>query len=661
MKRPVSLLLLYLILSLSMVMVFGFATSGLLLTTSASNCSANQTVTAISEPIPQSFNILNPSGLTTFIVGGLVWLSLTPASLEPNGSLDWSISLSNWISSNSNYTQWIFHIRPGASWSNGTAVTAQDVVDWASPSYLLNPTYDVPGLHSIVSGVRVVNSDTVQFNLNVSNAQFSNEISEVFDAPMVSPGEVTLGPGNPLFGTEVGDGPWYISNYVSGSTTALLLPNPYWPGQKSSACALDFIFVENSAQMIPFLDSGQADIAGPLAFGNLGSLQGHSNIVISANNPQQGTDLVYNITEYPYNMTQFRQALVYSINSSAIVQDSLFGYGTAANNAQGEVPSSVSLYNSTQQQYPYNLTAAVNLLHSIGFTGGGSPSTPLRFPNGTAMSLAIYTDSSKAYDPNIEQQLGTFLTNLGISVTTQTLTVQNLGADYASNAFNIRNNLVIYSAGGPVYTSPWLDAQQGCDVMGTPGCYGWFATPSPYSPSGLTQWEYPASADAQYQSNLTAIDTTSPANFTGQVQYLNNIQLLNAQYLPVIMLAYPDNVMAYNTQHWTDWPTNSFTYAWGLNLTMFNALLPASTTSTSTSATTTTSISSITSSSLITSSSTSQTSTTQTTSAASSTTSTKSSSSVAMGWSIIPIVLVIVLAAASLLMFRRDPISGTTK
>lgn len=652
MKRTISLGLLYLILSFSIVMVFGFATSGLLLTTSSTGCPASETVTAISEPIPQSFNILNPSGLTTFIVGGMVWLSLTPASLEPNGSLDWSMSLSNWMSSNSNYTQWTFHIRPGASWSNGTAVTAQDVVDWASPSYLLNATYDVPGLHSMISGVRAVNSDTVQFNLNVSNAQFSNEISEVFDAPMVSPSEVALGPANPLFGTEVGDGPWYISNYVSGATTALLLPNPYWPGQKSTACAINFIFVENSAQMIPFLVSGQADIAGPLAFGNLASLQSHSNIVLSANNPQQGTDLVYNITQYPYNMTQFRQALVYSINSSAIVQDSLFGFGTASNNAQGEVPSSVGLYNGAQQQYPYNLTAAVDLLHSIGFTGGGSASTPLRFPNGTAMSVTLYTDSSKAYDPNIEQQLGTFLTNLGISVTTQTLTVQNLGADYASNAFNIRNNLVLYSAGGPVYTSPWLDAQQGCDVMGTPGCYGWFATPSPSSPSGLTQWEYPASADAQYQSNLTAIDTTSPSNFTAQVHYLNNIQQLNAQYLPVIMLVYPDNVMAYNTQHWTDWPSQSYTYAWGLNLTMFNALQPVSASSTSTSGTSTMSSSSGTGSSV--SSSTSLTSTAQTTSTSFSTTSSKSSGSVAMNWSIIAIVIVILLAAASLLLVRRD-------
>lgn len=657
MQRSFSIIALIFLFSFSVVMVFSFATPGSLLPdSSASSCPASQTITYVSEPIPTSFNYLNPSGLSTFDLGGIQWLSLTPFPLQPNGSLDWSQVLSNWMSSNSNFTQWTFHLRPGAAWSDGTPVTAQDVVDWASPSYLLNATYDAVGLHTMIRNVQVVNSDTVQFNLNVSNAQFPNEISMYYDAPMVPPSAIALGPANPLFGTQVADGPWYVSNYISGSTEAVLLPNQYWPGQKPSACAIDVLFVENSAQMIPFLASSEADLAGPLAFGNIAALQSHSNLHLSTHNPQEGTDLVYNITQYPYNMTQFRQALAYSINSSTIIQQSLFGFGTPSNNAQGEVPSSVAFYNPSQLQYAYNVSASVDLLHSIGFTGGGSASTPLRFPNGTAMSVAIYTDSSKAYDPNIAVQVGTFLTDLGISTTTQTLTSQNLGADYASNAFNIQNNLVIYSSGGPIYFSPWLDAQQGCNVMGTPGCHGWFATPSPASPSGQTQWEYPASADAQYQSNLTAIDNTPPTNITGQSHYLNNIQLLNAEYLPVIMLAYPDTVMAYNTQHWTSWPSYLFRIT-GPNVTMFNALQPASPSSTSTSSISTSSSSASTSSS----STTSQTGTTQTSSTTSATTSSKTSSSVAMNWSIIAVVLAILVAAASLLMIRRGPVSKNVK
>ncbi|MCL5067035.1 MAG: ABC transporter substrate-binding protein [Thaumarchaeota archaeon] len=345
---------------------------------------------------------------------------------------------------------------------------------------------------------------------------------------------------------------------------------------------MNIIFVENSAAIIPYLVSGQADFAGPLAYGNIAGLAQNSNIHLSTTGGYFGSFMMYNITQYPYNMTQFRQALAYSINTSAIVKQSLFGYGVAANDAQGGIPDTYAYYNTKQPTYSYSVSSAVNLLHSIGFTGGGSASTPLRFPNGTAMSVVLYSDSAKAWDPSVEQQVAGYLTNLGISVTTQTLTPQNLGADYASNAFNIRNNLVVYSSGGAMYFSPWVSAQQDCAVYGTPGCYGWFAT---NAPNGQAHEEWPPSADAQYQSNLTGIDNTPPTNTTGQEYYIKNIQQIRATYLPVIMLGFPAKVFAYNTGKWTNWPSFYMSNELSLNLSMFAALRPASGT-TSTSSTT---------------------------------------------------------------------------
>ncbi|MGI0091515.1 MAG: hypothetical protein ACREBS_07390 [Nitrososphaerales archaeon] len=133
--------------------------------------------------------------------------------------------------------------------------------------------------------------------------------------------------------------------------------------------------------------------------------------------------------------------------------------------------------------------------------------------------------------------------------------------------------MVVYSSSGPVYFSSWLDGQTGCSVLGLPGCYGWQATPSA---DGQPHWLYPEAADAEYQSNLTALDATPPTNVTGQQYYLNNIESLNAEYLPLIMVAYPDQIQAYNIQHWTDWPSFMFKVI-AFNVTMFVALQPAST------------------------------------------------------------------------------------
>ena len=62
------------------------------------------------------------------------------------------------------------------TWSNGTAVTASDIKAWLSPAYALNPQYDFVGLHTEVTGVKVVNSDTATVVLNQSDAQFPNRV-----------------------------------------------------------------------------------------------------------------------------------------------------------------------------------------------------------------------------------------------------------------------------------------------------------------------------------------------------------------------------------------------------------------------------------------------------------------------------------------------------
>ncbi|MGI0091211.1 MAG: hypothetical protein ACREBS_05840, partial [Nitrososphaerales archaeon] len=104
--------------------------------------------------------------------------------------------------------------------------------------------------------------------------------------------------------------------------------------------------------------------------------------------------------------------------------------------------------------------------------------------------------------------------------------------------------------------------------------------------------EWPPSADALYQSNLTAINNTPPTNITGQMYYLRNIQQIRAEYLPVVMLGYPAKVFSYNTARWTDWPSYYLsTEHW--NLSTFGALQPAGSGPTTTTHSTSTSSSGV--------------------------------------------------------------------
>jgi ABC-type transport system substrate-binding protein len=653
-QKGVSIVVLSLLAVFSLVTIFS-AVSPVVFSAAASgsSCPANRTFTFVTEPIPTNFNYLEASGDSTFFIGSLEYLSLSPFPINPNGSLDWADAATNWITANSNFTQWTFHIRPGLTWSNGIPVNSTDIADWLSPAYALNPLYDITAMHTEVTGVQIVNSDTATVILNKTDAQFPNEASTYFYAPMVSPTDVAQGPNATLFGTGIADGPYYISNYVSGSTEAVMLPNPYWPGPKPAVCSIDVIFVESYDMITPFLVSGTGDFGGVIDPATVSSLP--SFIHIDDVKADEIQAMWYNETLYPWNMTQFKQAIAYSINSSAIIQHSFFGYAQPANDAQGEVPTTVPEYNPNQQMYPYNVSKSLDLLHSIGFTGGGSAG-PLKFPNGTAMSVTIYTGIQEPTDVSTIPQLAGFLEALGIAASTQTLTTQNIVADYSSNAYNIRDNIVVRTSGGPFFSDPWVDSQQGCDTMGIPGCSGYTTTPSA---DGNTHWLYPPSADAEYQTNLTKVDGTSSSNVTGQIAYLDNIEALQAQYLPAIALSYPDKLFAYNTEHWTNWPPQGDWFLVGqFNTTMINALQPV--TSSSSTSTTTTLPTSTTSLSTSTSTSTTMTSTsvTTTTSTSMSTSTTTSSSSATLEIVAAIVVVIVIIAGLAAYMMRRKP-SGT--
>lgn len=615
------------------VAVVGFSTPSIRSNAAqASSCPTSQVFRYILAPIPTGFNLLSSAPVTTvFEVGsGIMSLSLTPFPLMANGSLDWSDSITNSITSNSNYSQWVFHIKPGLKWSDGTYITANDIINWASPAYALNPAYDFPGLHTEIVKEIAVNSSTVQFNLNVSDAHFPEKISSYYYGPPLAPSMVAKGVADNLFTNDVVSGPYYPVNYTSGSTTLIMARNQYYT-PAPVPCELEIHFVEGSSYMTQFLVSGQADLAGPVAFGDIPTLQTLPNIHLNVYNGSIGDWMSYNVTEYPYNMTQFRQALAYAINYSSIVQDAYFGYGVSAAHAQGEVSPAFNTYSPNQPTYNYNVAKALDLLHSIGFTGGGNAGA-LKYPNGTAFSTTIWTTIDSSWSIDEANIVAQDLSILGMQLSVETGHTSNLIGDWFANAFNIRNDILVYGSPSAFYGDTWLDGTPQCNVISAFGC-----TPGYFS----NHWQYPPSADIPYQSNLSAL--TATANPAQAQVYLNNIQNMSATNLPWITLGYPDLVVAYNTQRWTNWPTspNVIQFATAaFNKTLFSTIQPVTTTSTSTTAQTSTTV--------ITSTISGSVSTITST-----TTSTTSKSSVAMNWSILGVVLAIVLVAGAMLIVRR--------
>jgi ABC-type transport system substrate-binding protein len=546
------------------------------------SCTPQDSVSWVMVVPPSSLNpntLVTPSGTDTpaLIMFGMYY---SPQGVpEQNGTFDQHTSVTDWITHNSNYTQWMFHIKPGLRWSNGQNVTAEDLIASYSTKMYYNSSYDILGLGPEIKDSYALNSSTAVYDLNVSDAQLANKFSVDTIGSVVFPASIVnqYGAAYPNLGTTISMGPYYVSNYSAGQFQMTLLRNPYFQPQPKW-CQITINFVESLSQTANNLLSGSTDV-GQVEPSNVPAILKDPNLQVLDEKGMFQTSLEYNITVYPYNMTAFRQALAYGINQNNIVQQAFAGYAATAYGSEGTVYNASNSYwfNPNIKKYDFNQTASLALLNSIGITKGSDGL--LHYPNGTAVSITLWAATDSAVDVIGAQSIKSDLQNLGFTVNVQTTSSANIIGDYATNVDNIaRTGLILATTTLGVWGFILDDVLPGWDVYFTP------TVPNIY-------WEYPPSVNDQYQSNLSAIYATD--NQTQLRQYAYNIQAINSQNLPTIMLAFPDEIWAFNTQRWTGWPTQGQFFVWAGFVPNPEPLLniqPVSseTTSTSTSPVTTT-------------------------------------------------------------------------
>ena len=506
---------------------------------SASSCPSNEIFHwFMPGGTPTGFNFVSsPPSVSDFLPSRLMYEGFSGFA-DTNGAISLANGITDSVTHNANYTQWTFVVKPGLKWSNGQPVTANDILATYGPNFGLNASFDVFNFHSIVTRAYASNATTAVFNLNESDASFpafagADSFTGVYPADFTQHGGAYSGI-NSTAGTLVGDGPFYVSNYASGDTQMSMLRNSYYSPQPG-ICELLVSFVESDAQDATYLIGGQADLA-PIEPGSVSSLSGHSNLRIYDAKAIDTLFLGYNESVFPYNQLAFRQALEYGINQTEIQQKAYFGYLTTAYNAAGGVPpETTSWYNPHQANYTYNPTQALSLLHSIGYTGGTN-GAQLNYPNGTAVSLTFYAANQFEGNTLAAGVIQNDLQKLGMTINTRSVSIGTLVGYSYSGALHY--GMQLFDSGGPVQGIPYLDALPEWSV---------YTPTNPYP-----VWEPSPAAEASYQGNLTCVDSSDVHSVVAPC--LDNIQNINSQQLPNIILGFPDFIYGYSTTHFTNWP-----------------------------------------------------------------------------------------------------------
>jgi oligopeptide transport system substrate-binding protein len=280
-----------------------------------------------------------------------------------------------------------FHLRPDARWSDGTVLTAQDVVDsWkrmlspalgatrASQLYLLQgaEAYSKSGGDFSQVGVRASAPDVLVVTLEHPAPWFLSLLSSPAWMPvpvraMAAYGAVT-DRGNPWAepGKAVGNGPFVLESWRHGQEIVVRRSPTYWNRDALRLKAIHFRIFESIDAEERAFRTGQLHVTETLPPGRIDAYRAQSGSPLRLD-PLLGTAFVrFNVHRPALNDSRIRQALALAVDREALVERILRGGQSAASSFTlpgmgGYVPPSVD---------GHDVARAQALLREAGREGG---------------------------------------------------------------------------------------------------------------------------------------------------------------------------------------------------------------------------------------------------------------------------------------------------
>ncbi|HBS6036921.1 TPA: ABC transporter substrate-binding protein [Klebsiella aerogenes] len=261
-------------------------------------------------------------------------------SVSPQGEIQPRLAL-KW--ENKDNLVWTFHLRPGITWSDGTAITAQDIV-W-SWQRLVTPTTaspyaSYPGNMHIVNardisegkqppetlGVKALDDTTLQVTLNQPNAAFLAMLAH----PSLVPIDKVL---VERFGDKwtkpehiVTSGPYTLSKWVVNERIVAQRNPKYWDNEHTVINKVTYLPITSEAADVNRYKAGEIDIVYTVPVNQFALLKKTMGSQLNVA-PQLATYYYeLNTTKPPFNDPRVRRALNMGLDKD-IIADKVMGQG----------------------------------------------------------------------------------------------------------------------------------------------------------------------------------------------------------------------------------------------------------------------------------------------------------------------------------------------
>ena len=306
-------------------------------------------------------------------------------SIEPQLATDWKTTDPN---------TWIFNLRKGVKFSDGTDMTAKDVV--FSILRAKQPTSDFKEYISTISDVKEIDNYTVQVTTSKPNPILLNQLSNIFImskkwsidfGATVSQnwdgGEETFSATNAM-----GTGPFKITLREPNTKTVFKRNSNWWGSMKdNSVSEIHLLPIKNSATRVAALLSGEVDLVTDAPVQDLARIGNSADhdVVSTAQmrtiflGMDQAADKLRsgNTGDNPFKKKEVRQALYQAIDIEAIKKKVMRGLSEPAGIIT--FPGVNGYTQDLDKRLPYDVDAAKKLLADAGYPKGFD--VELRCPN----------------------------------------------------------------------------------------------------------------------------------------------------------------------------------------------------------------------------------------------------------------------------------------
>ena len=264
---------------------------------------------------------------------GLV--SVSPAGeIEPRLAEKWE---------NKDNTVWTFHLRPGVTWSDGTAITAQDIVwSWqrlVSP-LTASPYASYPGNMHIVNGAEIAQGQKAPETLGVKavdDATLEVTLTQPNAAFLAMLAHPSLVPLDKVLISRYGDkwtkpehivtsGPYKLSQWVVNERIVAERNPRYWDNAHTVINKVTYLPISSETADVNRYKAGEIDIVYTVPINQFAQLKKTMGDQLDVS-PQLATYYYeFNTTRPPFNDPRVRRALNMALDKD-IIAEKVMGQG----------------------------------------------------------------------------------------------------------------------------------------------------------------------------------------------------------------------------------------------------------------------------------------------------------------------------------------------